>query len=173
MRLPIASCVAATSTKDLLLFNALVECPIHREPQLKDDILVPVRSLESMVQKGEIPKRVGLLNIDTGGSTLQILRGMGSLQATVVIARFWNSECNFSKGGIDCLETLVVLMKKRRYPWHLVIYRQDESRVVSFYHNRRDSVPDSWGSVLFFREHGIFAEALRWTEEILPPTLFR
>ncbi len=173
MCLHVASCVADANSKDLSMFNALVEYPIQREPQLKDDILVPVRSLESMVQTREIPKQVALLNIDTGGSNLKILRGMGSLQATVVIARFWNSACNFSKAGIDCLEALVVEMKKRRYPWHLVIYHQDESRVVSFYHNRRDSVPDSWGSVLFFREHGIFAEALRWTEEILPPTLFR
>jgi len=47
------------------------------------------RSLQSLLDAGEIPGRVGLLKIDTEGHDLAVVRGMGVLNAEVVMVEHW------------------------------------------------------------------------------------
>jgi FkbM family methyltransferase len=53
--------------------------------------LLPVgrRSLHSLMDGGEIPASVGILKIDTEGHDLAVVRGMGELQADVVMVEHW------------------------------------------------------------------------------------
>jgi FkbM family methyltransferase len=48
------------------------------------------RSLQSLIDSGEVPSRVGILKIDTEGHDLAVIEGMGALEADVVMVEHWN-----------------------------------------------------------------------------------
>jgi FkbM family methyltransferase len=48
------------------------------------------RSLQSLVEAGEIPPSIGVLKIDTEGHDLAVVHGMGTLQADVVMVEHWS-----------------------------------------------------------------------------------
>jgi FkbM family methyltransferase len=173
MDLHIAADVSGKNQSDPSLFHTLSPHSVGHDFRFDETLQVPVRSLGSLVQSGEIPPRVGLLKIDTEGFDLEVMHGMGDLRASLVMAEFWDAQHEFGKSGRGRLADLIAEMKKQGYAWHLVIYHVDSKATISYYHNRRDTVPDSWGNVIFFEEQRLFVEALRWVEDVLPPTLFR
>jgi FkbM family methyltransferase len=56
-----------------------------------DRVTVPLRSLESLVESGDIPRRVGILKIDTEGNDLAVVQGMGALEADIVMVEHWTN----------------------------------------------------------------------------------
>jgi hypothetical protein len=98
---------------------------------------------------------------------------MGEGRFCVVMAEFWDSAHPFSSLATGKLEDLVREMKRRGYHWHIVIYHMDASSTISYYCNRGQTVPNSWGNAVFFSDHAIFAKALRWCEDVLVTTLYR
>lgn len=158
---------------DVSLFHTLAPHSAEANLRFEQSVSVNVRSLGSLVSAGVIPERVGLLKIDTEGSDLEVMRGLGGLHASVVMAEFWDAEHEFGKSGRGRLSDLVDEMRKRGYRWHLVIYHVDHNATVSYYQNRSDTIPKSWGNVLFFENQQLLQEALGWVADVLPPTRFR
>jgi FkbM family methyltransferase len=170
--LHIASSRSGERKSDVSLFHTLAPHAADEDLDFSKTIPVEVRSIGSLVQSGEIPKRVGLLKIDTEGCDLDVIRGIGELRASVVMTEFWDTEHEFGKSGRGKLADLVTEMKKRGYEWYIVIYHLND-KPASYYHNRPDTVPGSWGNVIFFEDQRTFVECLSWAENLLPPTLFR
>jgi len=54
-----------------------------------DVVSVSLRSLGSLVDAGELPRQVGILKIDTEGNDLAVVRGMGDLEADLVMVEHW------------------------------------------------------------------------------------
>jgi FkbM family methyltransferase len=54
-----------------------------------ETLTVTRRSLGSLIDTGEIPRRTGILKIDTEGHDLAVVRGMGTLDADVVMVEHW------------------------------------------------------------------------------------
>jgi FkbM family methyltransferase len=54
-----------------------------------NNITVRLRSLGSLIDAGELPIRAGVLKIDTEGHDLAVVRGMGPLEADVVMVEHW------------------------------------------------------------------------------------
>jgi FkbM family methyltransferase len=158
---------------DVSLFHTLAPHSADANLRFAESVSVPVRSLGSLVNAGVIPGRIGLLKIDTEGSDLDVIRGMGSLRAAAVMAEFWDAEHEFARSGRGRLADLVSEMRTRGYRWHLVIYHIDHKNVISYYQNRSDTIPHSWGNVVFFEHQGLLQEALAWVNDVLPPTRFR
>jgi FkbM family methyltransferase len=173
MDLHLATDVSGKGSSDPSLFHTLVPHSADQHLRFTESIPVTVRSLGSLAQSGEIPERVGLLKIDTEGFDLDVIRGMGELRASVVMVEFWDAQHEFGQSGRGRLDDLVTEMKKRGYTWYVVIYHVSNKSVVSYYHNRCDTVPGSWGNVLFFEDQQLFAESLRWADEVIPRTVFR
>ncbi len=173
MNLHVAVDLSGTNKWDPTLFNSLIEHPMLEDCRFATTVPVQVRSLESLRQKGEIPASAGLLKIDTEGFDLDVVRGMGNARFSVVMMEFWDPDHPFGRSGHGRLEDSVVEMKTRGYNWHIVIYHVDETSTISYYCNRVQTVPKSWGNVLFFAEHAIFTEALRWCGDVLAPSLYR
>jgi FkbM family methyltransferase len=69
--------------------HTLLSRPGASEIKWTESIAVNLRSLESLVRDGLIPKRVGILKIDTEGHDLSVVRGMGSMEADVVMVEHW------------------------------------------------------------------------------------
>ena len=54
-----------------------------------ETITVDLRSLGSLVDASELPRRAGILKIDTEGHDLTVVRGMGPLEADIVMVEHW------------------------------------------------------------------------------------
>lgn len=158
---------------DVSLFHTLVPHATDDNLRFAETLEVPVHSLGRLVSDGTIPERIGLLKIDTEGSDLEVMRGLGSLRAAAVMAEFWDAEHDFARSGRGRLADLVSEMRSRGYRWYLVIYHVDHQHVISYYQNRSDTVPHSWGNVVFFESQSLLHEALSWVSDVLPPTRFR
>ena len=158
---------------DVTQFSSLVRRDTPDGLEFTEEVPVRMRSLDSLWREGEIPRDVGLVKIDTEGFDLEVMRGMGEHRAPLVVAEFWDVEAALGAGMTsNRLHDLVGEMRRRGYHWHIVMYRVDGSSDVSYFVNRAVSVPRSWGNVLFFQQHGLFAEAVRWSAAMLPATHF-
>jgi FkbM family methyltransferase len=152
---------------DPSLFSTFIEHPMPGDLPFTQEIPVSVRTIESLRQSGEIPARAGLIKIDTEGFDLEVIRGLGHDETPVVMAEFWDAVHSFGLSGKGRLCDLVAEMKTRGYRWFLVIYHEEESATLSYYCNRTQTVPNSWGNAIFFRDHALFARAHAWCEEHL------
>jgi FkbM family methyltransferase len=158
---------------DVTLLSSLILHPLPEGLVFSNSIRVSARSLDSLARAKEIPKDVALLKIDTEGYDLQVIRGMGDLQPAVVMAEFWDPAASLAGTyTLNRLDDLVGEMRRRGYVWHVVVYRVDGSAEVAFFANHCRSVAQSWGNVLFFMDHDVFREALRWCSSVLPQTYF-
>jgi hypothetical protein len=132
---------------------------------------VTVRSLASLHGSSHLPPDIGLVKIDTEGFDLEVIRGMGPQRYPVVVAEYWDEAMPFGgSNATNALDALVKEMKRRDYAWYIVFYRVWGQTGTSFYCNHDRSVAYAWGNVFFFREHAIFAEALKWCAAVLPVT---
>lgn len=158
---------------DVTQFHSLVKHPMLTECDFTSKHMVQVRKLETLSREGVIPSSIGVLKIDAEGLDVEIVRAMGDLDCEVIMTEFWDAEHPFGRAGHGRLPEIVEEMKCRGYHWHIVIYRVDMTSTLSYYCNRQQSVAESWGNALFFKEQRLYAKALGWCEHVLVPTLFR
>jgi len=154
--------------KDSTFYNSLTKHAMPGDIIFTSSITVPVRSLESLHASGELPDDIGLVQVDTEGFDLEVLRGMGNYRYPVVVAEFWDSQFPFGLSeAFNRLDAMVGEMKAKSYCWHLVIYRVWGSDEVLFYCNHPESIEKSWGNVFFFQEYSIFSVAAKWCSSVL------
>jgi FkbM family methyltransferase len=55
----------------------------------RDSVVVPARSLGSLVASGELPERVGILKVDTEGYDFRVVSELGALKPDVVVVEHW------------------------------------------------------------------------------------
>jgi hypothetical protein len=128
----------------------------------------------------------GIALIALGCDALPAVREFGDRRASVITA---DLESDFAE--------LAGEMRSREYHWHIVVYRAHEVDAgngtddgidrngaqngiqtgngagLSYYANHSRVLPNSRGSVFFFREYAVFAEALSWCAATLPRTYFK
>jgi len=127
-------------------------------------------TLERLCRERVLPEDVSLMCIESGESCLEVIRGMGACAYPVVVATYSGSD-----GGrpVSNVEALVAEIKKRGYPWHIVLYRVEDRGRVAFFSNYSHTIPNSSGHVFFFRDHNAFARAQEWCSAICPATYFK
>lgn len=69
--------------------HTLLERDSTDEVAWRQTVTVRRRSLGSLLDADEIPRHVGILKIDTEGHDLAVVRGMGELEADVVMVEHW------------------------------------------------------------------------------------
>jgi FkbM family methyltransferase len=159
---------------DPTLYSTLAPHAIMDGMTFTKSVDVPVKTLASLHESGEVPPNVDLVKIDTEGCDLDVIRGMGSIRYPVVSAEFWDPEYVCGRSGTsNRLDELANEMKSRGYHWFIVFYRVEGSYSISFYCHRKQSVKKSWGNVFFFQDHSLFEKALNWCSAVLPETRFR
>jgi FkbM family methyltransferase len=80
---------AAPSGAQLPFGHTLLEREGTDEIEWGETITVGLRSLDSLIDAGELPRRAGILKIDTEGHDLAVVRGMGPLEVDVVMVEHW------------------------------------------------------------------------------------
>ncbi len=159
--------------KDNTFYSSLHEHSLSESLIFADTFSVSVTTLEILHKSSTIPENIGLINIDTEGFDLEVIRGMGSQTYPVVVAQFWDSKFPFDQSGaMNLLEDMVKEMREKKYYWYIVIYRVWGSPDVSYYCNRQHSLENSWGNVFFFQDYDIFTQALMWCSSVIPVTYF-
>ena len=157
---------------DPTLYNSLVDHSLMPGLEFKENLSVEVRSLESLQSQGTVPAEAGFVKVDTEGFDIEIVRGMGHGDYSVVMTEFWDPRHPFGLSGAGHTENLVAEMKSRGYVWYIVIYHLNNDAIISYYCNRSRSVPGSWGNIIFFRDNQLFRHAQNWCEAMLRQTLF-
>jgi FkbM family methyltransferase len=80
---------AAPSGAQLPFGHTLLERTGTDEIEWGETITVGLRSLGSLIDAGELPRRAGILKIDAEGHDLAVVRGMGPLEVDVVMVEHW------------------------------------------------------------------------------------
>jgi FkbM family methyltransferase len=171
--LHVAEALTENSGHDPSLYHTLVPHPMPDRVRFGDTVEVSVRSLDSLRAEGLVPERVGALKIDTEGTDLAVIRGLGLLTPSVIVTEFWDGRHIFGQSGHGQLSETAGALLERGYYWYVVMYRPDDTGAISYYFNRSDTPANSWGNAVFFQDHALFAKAARWCEAVLNPTFFR
>ena len=154
---------SGTAKWDTSLFHSTVRHPMLEDLSFGEALRVPMRSLASLIQEGAVPADAAVLKIDTEGADLDVVRGAGELRFPVVLMEFWDERHPFGRAGHGDLTVLVGEMRRRGYPWHLVIYRVDMTGELGCVYNVRNPAPTSWGNAVFFRDFPLFRAAAAWS----------
>jgi|GEM_PF-6548953 len=111
---------------------------------------IPAVSLDDLVQRGEIPQRVGFLKIDTEGHDLAVLRGASQIECEVVSVEFWNDEHAFGPSHSPAA-AMQQLLKERGFEQFIAVtHFLDQTEL--FYSTLCGIRPKAWGNLIFFHE---------------------
>ena len=69
--------------------HTVLQRPDTDEIAWRETLMVPARSLASLIATGELPARAAVLKIDTEGNDFAVVTGMGDLDADVVMVEHW------------------------------------------------------------------------------------
>lgn len=127
-------------------FHSLHRDESHPFAQHAESVPVLCRSLGSLAHEGLVDAAVGILKIDTEGSDLKVIRGMGNFTAEVMLCEFVTPRL-YPTWTNSFPEALVAAARERGYEECIAIKRFDAWEVVE--HNPRSFVDGQWGNLVF------------------------
>jgi FkbM family methyltransferase len=136
--------------KELDFCHTLREFGDRQDLRWSQQVAVQCRTLSSLVQSGLLPEQAGILKIDTEGNDLEVLRGLGALNADVIALEFWDGledvlgRCPYS------LADAVSLLGARGYHHYAAVKRNDEFEVVQM--NSAFTCEGDWGNAIFLHD---------------------
>jgi FkbM family methyltransferase len=169
--------IASESTEarqdDPSLYNTFQPHFVREGMAFAETVDVPVRTIESLVKSGELPEQIGFLKVDTEGFDLEVVKGLGSLRPAVVQTEFWGDDFLFvrnekNRENFVSSAEMIREMRSQDYFWNIIVFRIEAENYVRFATNLARAPKRAWGNMLFFRDHNLFLEALRWCQGVLP-----
>jgi FkbM family methyltransferase len=110
-------------------------------------------SLDDLADRGELPRHIGVMKVDTEGHDLAVLKGASRLQIDVVAVEFWYPGHPFGPSPSPP-EEIARLMADRDYPGYLALcHDNDATRVLES--SLRSTRDDSWGNIFFFHRRAL------------------
>jgi FkbM family methyltransferase len=141
--------------------HSLLERSQTEEIAWKDTLTVSRGSLASSLDRGEIPGRAGILKIATNGHDLTVLRGMGALEAEIVMVEHWK-DLPHSWGACPwTTEEIVAELRPRGFSHFAFIVHRGE--FVTLQWDRGEVERGAVGSLVFLHD--------RVLERLLPDVL--
>ena len=130
-------------------FHSLHELPDDARVNHRGKVPVTCRSLQSLVAEGVIEPAVGILKIDTEGNDLNVIRGMGSLEAEVLMCEFAAEGLYAGWEGIRP-GRLIEEAEKRGFAHCLAVIRRGASERVSW--SPTEFAEGDWGNLVFMND---------------------
>jgi hypothetical protein len=158
---------------DPSLYNTFRPHFVREGLSFADTVAVPVRTIESLVKSGELPTHIDFLKVDTEGFDLEVVRGLGNIQPAIVQTEFWGDDFLFvrdekNRENLVSSAEIIRELRNRDYFWNIIVFRVEGETYVRFAANLANAPKIAWGNILFFRNHSLFLEALRWCQGMLP-----
>ncbi len=154
---------------DTTLFSTFVKHDLPDGLAYGAAVRVPVRSIESLIAAGEIPREIGLVKIDTEGGDLAVISGMGDAAFDVVISESWAEGSSLAgSASPNPLPVIAAAMRERGYPYLIHIFRRDGTTEPAHFVNWDRQPRGSWGNTFFFRSAPVFHAAADWCDRYVP-----
>lgn len=106
-------------------------------------------ALQDLVHEGVLPAQIDFLKVDTDGHDLAVLRGLGDVRPSVVMAEFWDTLPETSGDSPYALHDLVAWAQANGYGECLVVRRHAGMERVEW--QAPWTIPGDWGNVFLFR----------------------
>src|SRR5260221_750635 len=169
----IASESSEARQDDPSLYNTFRPHFVREGLAFAETVDVPVRTIESLVKSGELPEQIDFLKVDSEGFDLEVVKGLGEILRLVVQTEFWGDDFVFvrndeNRRNLISSAEIVREMRNRDYFWNIIVFRVEAEAYVRFAANLANAPKRAWGNMLFFRDHSLFLEALRWCQGALP-----
>jgi FkbM family methyltransferase len=130
--------------------HTLLERENTAEIAWTDELSVTRRSLQSSLDSGEIPRRVGVLKIDTEGHDYAVVEGMGELRAEIVIVEHWTDLPNGLGRCPWSTSEMTSALADRGFRHFAFIVHRGEFVTVKW--NDGEVEPGAMGNLLFLHE---------------------
>ena len=157
---------------DESLYNTFRPHFVRETIEFQSQLEIQVRTLASLIAKGEVPRTISVLKIDTEGFDLEVIRGLGDTNPPVVETEFWGDEFLFMRHETEhrpfSSQEIISEMRARGYWWNLIIFRIDGEYAIRFAANLGNSPKRAWGNIFFFQQFELFSVAFRWCQSALP-----
>jgi FkbM family methyltransferase len=122
--------------------------PYHTTPDFQwgGSTRITCRRLDSACAKLGIPRRPGVLKIDTAGTELEVLKGLGDVLPEIIMVEFWEDSHPFGKCPSPP-HLMIDLLRDRGYRDFFFITRNGEEELVQV--NTQHLRPGDWGNIIF------------------------
>ncbi len=144
--------------------------PYHRKGCAVE---VEAVSLNDLAARGEIPRHIGFLKIDTEGHDLAVLKGASELICDAISVEFWRDGHPLGKSPSPP-ESMIQLMAARGYTTYLAICHEGEATLI-LQSTLAGTRLDAWGNLLFVRPEtqAVLVEAAAHWQRCLKPSAQR
>ncbi len=125
--------------------------PWHRKGPT---VTVSTVRLDDLVARGEIPRQIGFLKIDTEGHDLAVLQGASALECDVISVEFWGDAHALGKSPSPAAD-MIALLCQRGYESFIAICH-DGHATAALYSSLDGTRADTWGNIFFFKNANLF-----------------
>ena len=139
-----------SSGTPLPAFNALEPPPEAGGVRWREGGTVELRSLDSLVADGAIPREVGLLKIDTEGGDRDVIVGMGALACEALMLEHWLDIPESTGRCPWTLEELLELLEPHGLRRFAYVHHQGATTRVTF--DRAEPAVGDYGNLVFMTE---------------------
>ncbi len=130
--------------------HTLLERPDADAIAWRETISVSGRSLASLVEAGELPRRVGILKIDTEGSDFDVVAGMGDLVSDLVMIEHWR-DLPHSLGPCPwTIDDLAAILHPRGFSQFAFLEHRGEFALLKW--NDARVLPGNMGNLVFLHD---------------------
>lgn len=130
-------------------FHSLHKLTDDDRVQHRDSFPVKCRSLQSLADQGTIGTRIGILKTDTEGNDLNVLKGVGSVRAEVLICEFF-TEGLYAGWELAHPSGLIAEAAKLGFNHYLAIKKKQGREMLSW--NPAAFTEGQWGNLIFMTE---------------------
>jgi FkbM family methyltransferase len=130
--------------------HTLLERDDTHEIAWRKTLPVKRRSLGSLINAAEIPSSIGILKIDTEGHDLAVVRGMGALEAEIVMVEHWTNLPNSLGACPWTTQEMVAALHAHGFTNYAFIVHRGE--FVSFRWNNGDVERGAMGNLVFLHD---------------------
>ena len=133
--------------------HTLLSRPNTEEIGWNDSVRVVTRSLGSLVREGVIDGQVGILKIDTEGFDLEVIRGLGGLEAEVIMIEHWVDLPNSLGACPWQLEEVIAALEPRGFHHFAFVAHQGEFTLLKW--DDGTVLPGDMGNLLFIHDSAL------------------
>lgn len=133
----------------------------------------PGSPITSVAVSQSLPSNVDFFRVSRESLDLELVKFLEQLKPAVVQTGFVAAE-SLPSGALNgqnvplTATDLISELRNREYYWNVIIFRTEAEGLVRLATNLASVPSQSWGSLLFFRDHQLFLKAFHWCKTTLP-----
>jgi len=133
----------------------------------------PQNTIGSLAASKSLPDTVDFLSIAHQYLDLEILKALDWIQPAIIQAEFEGPDLHSSRDNDEqkapvSVSEIITELRKREYYWNVIIFRTEAEALIRMGTNLVGVPSQSWGKILFFRDHQLFLKAFHWCKTTPP-----